>query len=390
MRRIRVSGLLLPAVLLLLGGTAALAQLPGDLDGNGEVNLADLVEFVGCMNGPDGGSVDPTCDPGDFNPDPNIDLRDFAGFQARFGFGQGPPQIVTFTPTPGEWIVDDLGLTEVTVEFSEPVDVPREAIIVWPLSAGLGDTRINEFTLDYSADSYLLTITFDPPLRDDRVTLVLDYLIEDVSGRPLDGEILDPRSALLPSGDGLNGGQSVFQINVLQGDASRDGVVDKTDSSLVNDSLGLCDGDAGFNPYADLDNTGCVDQGDLNIVALSVGRNLPSGDGTRPRVTAVFADGRFGSFECLAFRVTDSLDVFKVTERACFLLDADENVIVPAFAGSGAFGDVIDFFFTPPFAHCDQFRINLSNAIFDLSGEPLDLMPPCTCLVDCPAQGGGP
>ena len=104
----------------------------------------------------------------------------------------------------------------------------------------------------------------------------------------------------------------------------------------------------------------------------------------------MFADGRFGSFECLDFALSETLDVFKVTERSCFLLDADENVIVPAFAGSGAFGDSIGFSFIPASAHCNLFRINLSNAIFDLSGEPLELMQPCTCLVDCPAQGGGP
>ena len=104
----------------------------------------------------------------------------------------------------------------------------------------------------------------------------------------------------------------------------------------------------------------------------------------------MYADGPFGSFECLEFGISETLDVFKVTERSCFLLDADENVIVPAFSGSGAFGNSIDFFFVPAFAHCNLFRINLSNAIFDLSGEPLDLMAPCTCLVDCPVQGGGP
>jgi len=139
-----------------------------------------------------------------------------------------------------------------------------------------------------------------------------------------------------------------------------------------------------------LNGNGCVGADDTDIVDAALGRELTQLDGTRPRVTATYADGPFGAFDWLAFSISETIDVYKVTERSCFLLDSDENVIVPAYGSAGLFGDSIDFFFIPVYAHCNLFRINVSNAILDLSGEPLDLMSPCTCLVDCPEQGGGP
>jgi hypothetical protein len=198
-----------------LGAASLASALPGDLNNDDEVSLPDAASFVGCVEGPNAGAIDPSCVTGDFNSDERIDLHDVAAFQRRFGFGVGPPRIVRFWPTPGEWIVDDVGLTHVEVGISEPVIVPREAIIVWLVSRGIGDNRVEEFTHSYNAGSDLLTIAFDPPIRDDRVTLVLDYLIEDLSGRPLDGEIFNPQNASLSSGDGHNGGQAVFRIHVL-------------------------------------------------------------------------------------------------------------------------------------------------------------------------------
>ena len=383
-----IVGLLLGA--LLFGVVPRAYAVDGDLDRNGEVNLLDVQPFVGCLDGPGTPVTDPTCDPAHFDTDTDVDLRDFAGLQTQFGFGVGPPRIDRFWPTPGEWIVDDIGLTHVQVGFTEPVNVPREAIIVWLVSRGIGDNNVESFTFDYEAESDTLTIMFDPPIRDDRVTLVLDYTIEDLSGRPLDGEILNPHDAFLPSGDGHNGGQAVFRINVLQGDANRDGVVDEADSAVVNASLGLCDDADAFNPDTDLNGDGCVDDSDVNIVAKAVGRVLPTIDGTPPSVVWITADGPFGSFDTLYVSFSDAIDGYKVNERTCFLLDTDDNVIVPLGYGWGAFGDGLSFGFIPGYAHCLPFRINLSNAIVDLSGELLVPQQPCTCLADCPPYGESP
>ena len=58
-------------------------ELPGDYDGNSIVDLADYAHFPECMTGPDAGPATPEeCEVFYFNADDDVDLGDFAGFQA--------------------------------------------------------------------------------------------------------------------------------------------------------------------------------------------------------------------------------------------------------------------------------------------------------------------
>ena len=71
---------------------------PGDLTGDGSVDLSDYGVFAGCMGGVDVGTPPPACDPADFvaadlDEDNDVDLGDFALFAATFGaswFPYGP------------------------------------------------------------------------------------------------------------------------------------------------------------------------------------------------------------------------------------------------------------------------------------------------------------
>jgi len=63
--------------------------LPGDLDGDGGVDLDDFLLFFGCMGGPHATEPPPFCDPGSFingdvDADGDMDLTDFAAFQTAF------------------------------------------------------------------------------------------------------------------------------------------------------------------------------------------------------------------------------------------------------------------------------------------------------------------
>ncbi len=62
----------------------------GPCHGDGIINLNDLESLAGCLVGPDGG-VNPSCGCSDYEPDGQVDLRDYASYQLEF---TGPP-----TPT---------------------------------------------------------------------------------------------------------------------------------------------------------------------------------------------------------------------------------------------------------------------------------------------------
>ncbi|MCP4590359.1 MAG: hypothetical protein GY842_06430, partial [bacterium] len=60
-------------------------DIPGDWDGNGDVDLADYAEFPPCVTGPGGGPPAGGCTPFDFDGDGDIDLADVGSFQAKLG-----------------------------------------------------------------------------------------------------------------------------------------------------------------------------------------------------------------------------------------------------------------------------------------------------------------
>jgi len=370
MRQFQWSGVMLAAGLAIQVSATTFGQTTsGDLDGNHEVSLSDVTDFVGCLTGPDDFSHDPLCVAALFDADDDVDLRDVAGFQNRFGFGVGPPRIDRFWPTPGTWIVDDIGLTHVLVGFSEPVVVPDDAVLVW----GVGGGTVTGFSTSYDPDGYWLTITFASPLQEDRVTVVVDYSIEDLAGNPLDGEIYSPPNAQLPSGNGVNGGQGVFRIHVLQGDANRDGATDASDLELINAALGLCSGDPGFDADADLNADSCTDEHDETIAELANGQHLPLTDGQSPAVTHISALGSFEETHVISVRFDEPVSAIQLTERTCFLVDFDGNIIVPTSVATPPLPTTGSFIFDSTLPSCAGFTINVSNAIADFSGELLSV-----------------
>jgi hypothetical protein len=56
----------------------------GDWDADGNVDLADYAEFEACLDGPEGGLAAPGCACGDFDDDGDVDLVDFDAFQDSF------------------------------------------------------------------------------------------------------------------------------------------------------------------------------------------------------------------------------------------------------------------------------------------------------------------
>ncbi len=59
------------------------APIPGNCDGDDDVDLGDYVDFEACLHGPGGGLGD-GCECFDFDTDGDVDLEDFATFQVNF------------------------------------------------------------------------------------------------------------------------------------------------------------------------------------------------------------------------------------------------------------------------------------------------------------------
>lgn len=372
-QRFPFGGVLLATGLALQGSATTFGQATsGDLDGNHEVSLSDVTGFVSCLTGPDDPSNNPACIAAVFDADDDVDLRDVAAFQNRFGLGVGPPRIDRFSPTPGTWIVDDIGLTQIQVGFTEPVVVPDGSIDVWVvsrLSVNGGD--VTNFTTSYDDQTFMLMVAFAEPLKDDRITIVVDYSIEDLGGNPLDGEIYNPQNAVLPSGNGVSGGQGVFRIHVLQGDANRDGIVDMFDLKLINEAIGVCSADPGFDPRADLNSDGCVDAADENFVTAALDHQLTATDGMPLSVESIAASGDFGRLDTVRVRFIERVNGSRINARSCFIVKDDRTVIVPMFGVQSGTGFSAVYTFVPELPSCDGLTINVSNSLTDLTGELL-------------------
>ncbi len=57
----------------------------GDLNGDTVIALDDYLDFADCLDGPDTGPIDPDCWEADMDGDDDVDLRDAARYQGRFG-----------------------------------------------------------------------------------------------------------------------------------------------------------------------------------------------------------------------------------------------------------------------------------------------------------------
>jgi len=63
----------------------------GDFNGDGFVDFADYTDFDACYTGPGPAGLDPSCQPGDFDSDDDVDCDDWELFQVAWSAGGSPP-----------------------------------------------------------------------------------------------------------------------------------------------------------------------------------------------------------------------------------------------------------------------------------------------------------
>ncbi|MAE65991.1 MAG: hypothetical protein CMJ18_17100, partial [Phycisphaeraceae bacterium] len=161
-------------------------------------------------------------------------------------------------------------LNQVSVRFGAPVVVSPVDVLV----TGVNRPAYNG-PLIYDPATFTLTMTLVEAIASDRITLTVRDSVVDLNGTALDGEWSDGVSAV--SGDGTAGGDFVFNLNTLVGDADGDGTVSVVDVSTYRNAFGTNTASPTFEIRADIDGDAIVDSDDTDVLRARLGRALPAG-----------------------------------------------------------------------------------------------------------------
>jgi hypothetical protein len=172
-----------------------------------------------------------------------------------------------------------VGLADtISLVFSEDVNVSAASLIV------VGMTTANVPTLaefEYDALTYTATWRFEGWALGDNYLLHLTDSITDVDGNFLDGEWTNPASRTttnslvseFPSGDGVAGGNFVFVMTLLPGDANRDNVVNLSDWYIISANMAPSGIQKQFT-QGDFNGDGVVNGSDAQLFSTYSGTNL--------------------------------------------------------------------------------------------------------------------
>jgi methionine-rich copper-binding protein CopC len=137
------------------------------------------------------------------NPTRNWILTDS---KAGEGYVSGPAKVVSVSPVPSQSFALASAPASVSVVFSEPVSTNASRFTV----TGPGGSV--PFAHAYNAGTNTATLTFSAALTPGTYTVTaLSTITATASGQALDGEVV---AGVLPSGDGLAGGNAVWTFSV--------------------------------------------------------------------------------------------------------------------------------------------------------------------------------
>ncbi|HEY1603597.1 MAG TPA: hypothetical protein VGG64_28610, partial [Pirellulales bacterium] len=163
------------------------------------------------------------------------------------------------------------GLNQIRIVFNENVNVQQNSLVL--SGVNVGNYSFSSFS--YDAATFTATWTLTAPIRADRLVVDLHSsgagAITDSRGQSLDGEWNNAVSQY-PSGNGVAGGDFLFDIDVLPGDANGDGVVNGLDINLAGSDFMQ----TGSGLAADFNGDATVNGLDVNTVASAWLSTLPA------------------------------------------------------------------------------------------------------------------
>ncbi|MEM9066172.1 MAG: dockerin type I domain-containing protein, partial [Planctomycetota bacterium] len=292
-----------------------------------------------------------------------------ATLTASAAFAQ--PQISsTDLPSDG-WYTDPAGFSTFSVRFSEDVLVPaHDAVRV--RSTLSGEVLDTSYSYDALSRSLQVTVDSSSSLFVQRLLISIDYSITSAeSGLALDGEIQSLQNPAFPSGNGKPGGRAVFVLNVLPGDANRDGRVDIADENALLESLGTASGDPGFDPMADMNRDGFVNAIDVVAVIRNQGESIQLST-TDANVVELLPDPDIplnADVNEVRFAIAVAVQPDSVDARALFVTDLDGAVRPADSVQLSPDNSTLIFGFDPPLEQCSQNTLGLAPSFLGSAGE---------------------
>ena len=251
-------------------------KLPWPVEADGTGATLQRKQADGYGNEPTNWGVTvPGGTPGDFVVQPTVievlvSGSDWSPAMPKFSIPAGADQLQMLPWT---------GLDRISIRFSEHVELSSADLRV------AGETALGYDVTDFRYDraTWTATWTLDRPLLADKLLVELSSSlgsgVRDASGLPLDGNWSDATSTF-PSGNGAidrDGDAFRFRLNVVPGDVTGDGRVDRRDLIDLIHHLGDT---AATEPSLrrDLTGDGLLDVFDLRAALSLLGSRLPSGE----------------------------------------------------------------------------------------------------------------
>ncbi len=182
-----------------------------------------------------------------------------------------PPHVLSVYPSLVTVQPFDDGMSSVLISFDQAVQISQADVTVQGLMTGAR----NDFTLSYDAQDHIAVLSWAAPLPDDTYLVTVRDSVANDGGIHLDGN-MDLALPVLPSGDGLEGGDFQGLVYRLVADTNGDLSVDVVDLLTLAGSWGQVQGDPGYNPTADLNSDDAVDVIDLLTLAEHWGESIPA------------------------------------------------------------------------------------------------------------------
>ena len=170
-----------------------------------------------------------------------------------------------------------VNIDRIMIVFSEDTTVSEGDLSIH----GVNTSEYPVAAFEYDTDTLTATWTLPGPVASDKLLLALGDTVTDNMSHALDGEWTDTVSTY-SSGDGLAGGDFLFQLSVLPGDADQSSEVRSSDVIKVRRKSNTSPGDADYCLMHDVDGSGEVRSSDVIKVRRLGNTTLPDGEPTVP------------------------------------------------------------------------------------------------------------